>query len=74
MAPKCTPNIVNYPVYYNNLPGALNLSKALNAYSLPLTTKQKISLRLEHQKSNKKMTNLKTVNLKPARTCDYHRG
>ena len=48
------------------------LLKALNACCQLLTTKQMISLRLEHQKGNKKYDQLKNCEPEVV-TCEYHR-
>lgn len=75
MAPKCTPNIGNYLAYnnHNHVLECCILSKVLNTCSQPLTTKQMISLRLQHQKMNEENDRLKEQEPE-AVTCEYHRS
>ena len=49
------------------------LAKALNTCSQPLTTKQMISLRLEHQERNEENNKFKDCEPE-AIICEYHRG
>ena len=74
MVLKCTPNIENYRAYYNhNSTCCVVFSQnPLNACLQLLTTKQMISLRLEHQKKNEENDQLKDYEPGTV-TCECHR-
>ena len=75
MALKYTPNIVNCPAYYNhsNTLVCFIFLKVLNACLQLLTTKQMISIRLEHQKNENEETDQFKDYEPRTMACECHR-
>ena len=73
MAPKCTPNIGNYPAYnnHNTLCGALSSLKGLTCM-FAVAKYQANDLRPEFLKRNKKDNRLEICELKGV-DCKYNR-